>query len=172
MATENVFRYRRLDRWSAGVASGLIAGTVMGLILHFVLDAMPIIGALVGQPTVLVGWVVHLFNSVVFSLLFVAVVSRPIVSDYTGSAGEIVALGLADGAVLGLVTGGVLLPVSINFLSERSLPVPLLPVPGIDYFTFSVVLAFAHLVFGLFLGASYAVLSEDVPRRIDPTPEG
>lgn len=144
--------------WTAGVVAGLVAGVGMGLVLQFGADAMPLVGALFGLPTVLGGWLVHLVTSVFFALLFAGVVSSPLLSDYTGTVGGTTGLGVLYGAGLGVFTGGFLLPLWLNAVRAEALPVPLLPLPtGFGEFVLPVVLALAHLVYGLLLGATFAL---------------
>ncbi|WP_137286854.1 hypothetical protein [Halorussus salinisoli] len=151
---------RGLRRWGGAVVAGLIAGVGMGLVIQFGAGTMALIGALYGRPTVLVGWVLHLFHSVVFALIFVAVVSRTLLSDYTSSAAELVGLGVGYGAALGILTGGFLLPVGLNAVGATELPVPLLPIPGlVGEFAFPLVVVTSHLVYGVLLGAVYAAIA-------------
>src|SRR6056297_440375 len=155
-----VARPRWLRTWGGGVVAGLVAGVGMGLVIQFGAGTMALVGALYGFPTVFAGWVAHLFHSVVFALVFVAVVSQPLLSDYTTTATELVGLGLGYGAALGVFTGGFLLPAGLNAVGARELPVPLLPIPGlVGEFTFPVVLGVAHLVYGVLLGAVYATIA-------------
>jgi hypothetical protein len=146
--------------WGGAVLAGLVAGVGMGLVIQFGAGTMALIGGLYGLPTVLAGWVVHLLHSVVFALAFAAVVSRPLLSDYTTSAAELVGLGVGYGAALGLFTGGLLLPLGLNAVRATELPVPLLPIPGlVGEFTFPLVMAVAHLVYGALLGGVYAAIA-------------
>lgn len=139
--------------WSGAVAGGLVAGIGMGLIMHFVMNAMPLVGGLYGQPTVAMGWAAHLVHSVVFALAFVAVVTRTSLRSY-GLLGMI-GLGAAYGVVLELVAAGVVLPIWANAVGLGPLPVPFI-VP-IGFLT--------HLVYGVLLGAVFGyVLSRDRSR--------
>lgn len=133
--------------WGGSVAGGLVAGVGMGLIMHFVMGAMPLIGALVGQPTVLAGWIVHLLISVVFALIFAAVVSRTSFREY-GLLGMI-GLGATYGIVLEIVAAGFVLPLWANAVGAGPLPVPFLVPVGF----------LTHVVYGVLLGAvfGYAV---------------
>jgi hypothetical protein len=60
--------------WSGAVTGGIVAGVGMGLLMHFVMNAMPLIGGLYGQPTVAIGWAAHLVHSIVFALIVAAVI--------------------------------------------------------------------------------------------------
>ena len=132
--------------WSGAVAGGLVAGVGMGLIMHFVMNAMPLVGALYGQPTVAVGWLAHLFHSVVFALIFAAAITRTSLREY-GLLGMI-GLGAAYGIGLELVAAGVVLPLWANAIGAGPLPVPFL-IP-IGFVT--------HLVYGVLLGAVFGVV--------------
>ncbi len=148
-----------LGAWGAGAVAGLVAGVGMGVLLQAGTDLLPLIGALYGLPTLLGGWLAHLFNSVVFGLLFVAVVTRRLLADYETTAAALVGLGVGYGAALGVLTGGILLPLWLSAAGAADLPVPLFPVPGVatDFVT-PLVLGVAHLVYGALLGGVYAFL--------------
>lgn len=150
--------YRR--SWRAGAVGGAVAGIAMGVVLHFALDLMPLIGALVGVETVVAGWVVHLFNSTVFGLLFVAVFDREFFADFRADLGGCAALGTIHSAGLGLLTGGVLLPASMALSGITGFPAPPLPLPGVNAGAeFAVLIAIAHIVYGIVLGGVYGILT-------------
>ncbi len=150
--------------WRAGAVGGLVAAAVMGVVLHGLLGLMPTIGALVGIETVLAGWIVHLVNGTLFGLAFVAIFDRAFFDDLAEDVGDCVALGVVHSALLGMITGGLLLPVSMALAGATSLPVPTLPIPGIDAgVEFAVVIAVAHLLYGIVLGYVYGVLTLGEP---------
>lgn len=132
--------------WSGAAAGGLVAGVGMGLIMHFVMNAMPLIGALYGEPTVVMGWLAHLFHSVAFALIFAAAIARTSLRDW--SVLGIVGAGAVYGLVLEFVAAGVVLPLWANAVGAATLPVPFL-IP-IGFVT--------HLVYGLLLGAVFGVV--------------
>jgi hypothetical protein len=149
-----------LQTWGGAVVAGLVAGVAMGLVVQFGAGTMALVGALYGQPTVLAGWAAHLVHSVLFALVFVAIVSHPLLDEYTSTAGEIVGLGVGYGAALGLFTGGFLLPLGLSAVGARELPVPLLPIPGlVGEFALPFTFAVAHLVYGALLGGVYAAIA-------------
>lgn len=148
--------------WISGATGGLVGGIAMGAVLQFV-GVMSIIGVLVGRPTVLGGWVVHLFVSVFFGLVFAVVASRPFVNDMWETLGGTVGLGLVYGALLEVVTGGVILPLVVN-VRGGELPVPLFPIPGVvGALTLAVGLGVGHLLYGAVLGAIYGTLDASAP---------
>ena len=146
--------------WRAGAVGGFVAGVAMGIVLHGALGLMPTIGALIGIETVLAGWGVHLFNSTLFGLLFVALFDRPFFDDLGTDVGGCLSLGVIHSALLGVLTGGLLLPTAIAIEGATSLPIPTLPVPGLTAgFEFAVVIAVAHLLYGVVLGRVFAAFT-------------
>lgn len=137
--------------WSGAVAGGLVAGIGMGVIMHYVMNAMPLVGALYGQPTVAFGWIAHLFHSVVFALVFAAVISGTSLRKY-GLVG-MTGLGAIYGVVLEIVAAGIVLPLWANAIGAGPLPVPFI-VP-IGFVT--------HLVYGVLLGAVYGLVTTREP---------
>ncbi|GAB7008849.1 hypothetical protein [Halorubrum trueperi] len=146
--------------WRAGAIGGLVAGVTMGVVLHGALGLMPTVGALIGSETVAAGWAVHLFNSTVFGTLFVAVFDRPLFDDLRADVGGCLSLGVVHSAVLGVITGGLLLPAALAIEGATSLPIPTLPVPGVTAsLEFGAIIAIAHLIYGLVLGRVFAALT-------------
>lgn len=146
--------------WRAGAVSGAVAGVTMGVVLHGVLGLMPTIGALVGVETTLAGWAVHLFNSTAFGMLFVALFDRPFFDDLRGDVGGCLSLGVLHSGLLGVITGGLLLPVSLALAGATSLPIPTLPLPGVTAgLEFGVAIAVAHVLYGVVLGRVFAAFT-------------
>jgi hypothetical protein len=134
-------------RWLAAIGAGLVGGIGFGLVLQFVMGAMPVIGSLYGQPTVLVGWLAHLVHSVIFAMLFVTLITRTGLRRYAGSTARITGLGTVYGSVLGVVTGAFVMPIWANAVAGAGMPVPFLSVPSF----------LGHLLFGALLGSVYWV---------------
>lgn len=132
--------------WTAAIGAGLVAGVGMGLMMHFVANAMPTIAALYGQSSVAAGWVAHLFHSVIFALLFVLVVTRSeALRRYARTTWGVVALALIYGVVL-TAFAAFAMPLWLNAVADMGMPVP----------AFNVGSLMTHLVYGLLLGGSYA----------------
>lgn len=143
----------------AGVVGGIGGGVGMGVVLHAGANMMPLVGAIYGAPTALAGWVAHLGHSVLIGLVFAAFASRPVLRPQTTSVGGCVVVGIAYAAAVGLATGGVMLPVSLNAIGAQAFPQPLLPVPGVLGGVLVVIsVGVAHLVYGLVLGATFGRL--------------
>jgi hypothetical protein len=131
-------------------AAGLVAGVVMGLTLWGLGDGLAIIGALYGIESAVVGWITHLFHSVVFALLFVALTSWAPLRDRTESILSVTVLGVAWAVVLALVAAGLLMPVWISAVGVGDLVFPNVTETGV----------MGHVLWGLVLGAVYGFLRE------------
>lgn len=63
------------SRAMAGALAGVVAGIPLGIIMQ-ARDMIPMVGDLIGQPSVGVGWLVHLFNSALFGAIFALLFAR------------------------------------------------------------------------------------------------
>ncbi len=131
----------------AGLAGGLVFGAMMGM-----MSMLPMIGAMVGQPTATAGAIVHMVNSAVIGAVFAVVLGR-----FVSRSGSGLAVGLLYGGtwwVLGPLT---LMPL---FLGMGL---------GVNWTATAVAAMLpslaGHLMYGAILGATYAWL-----RNRDPAP--
>lgn len=129
--------------------ASIVAGAAMGVILQQLAGVMPVIGALYGTPNVLVGWISHLFHSVVFGVLFLAGMTHPTVAGSGSSIRGCVALGIGYGVLLWLVAAGIVMPIWLGVLGIAA------HVP-----TLNLVSLLGHVVWGALLGGVYVVLPE------------
>lgn len=137
---------------------GLAGGLAMGLILQFGMGVMAPIGAVVGLPSALGGWTVHLTVSAFFGLVFALFGNWPFVRDFVSSRAGSIAAGVVYGASLEVLSGGVVLPLVAAAFGVERLGFRLVPLPGTGEGVVLLVLAgVAHLVYGFVLGAVYAV---------------
>ena len=141
------------------VAAGLGAGTAMGGVYLLASGVLPVIGALYGVESAAIGWVTHLFHSVVFALLFVAGASTSPVREYVGRPVGTAGVGLAWGVVLWLVAAGVVMPVWLRAVGIVA-SLPTLPAVGLV----------AHALWGVTLGAGYVLLGGRFDGRDRPVP--
>ena len=141
--------------WSAAVAGGLAAGVIMGLLMQFVMGSMAMVGALYGQPTVAAGWTAHLIHSVIFALVFTAIVTRPSVRDYADSTTRLAGLGLAYGFAIWVVAASFVMPFWLTTIGAASPAIP----------TFDLMSLVGHLIYGLVLGSGYAIATRRLPAR-------
>lgn len=130
------------------VVAGLGAGIAMGLVLQVLSGQMAVIGGLYAIPTRTVGWITHLFHSVVFATLFAAVVSRYRGPVTRTTLRDIAVVGVAYSLLLWVVAGGVVMGIWLNLLGIPS-PIPDLGLPGLV----------GHLVWGIVLVGSFHQLT-------------
>jgi len=134
------------ELWNATLA-GLGAGLAMGVIVQAISGNVAIIGALYGIRTAAVGWVTHLFHSVVFATVFVAAISLDRLRGQTGSLAGTVALGIGYGVSLWLLAAGVVMGVWLNLVGIPTM------IPNLG--TASLL---GHVVWGALVGALVALL--------------
>ena len=149
MATENrvVGHVQNpLRRAQHGVVGGLVAGLAMGALVQVVLGQMTAIGALytLGDPNLTVGWVAHLFHSVLFGAVFALARGPELAERFVD--------GYPAGLVSGLAFGTALWAVNIVFVwpiwqNSVGLGVAAPPVPNL-----AVQPLVGHLVYGALLG--------------------
>ena len=131
---------------SRAAAAGLVAGVAMGGVYWLTSGVLPVIGALYGVESALVGWITHLFHSVVFALLFVAGASTSAFEERISGPLRSVLAGLSFGAVLWLIAAGVVMPL---WLRAVGVPTALPNLPAIGLV--------AHGVWGVTLGYVYVI---------------
>jgi len=129
------------------VVAGVGAGVVMGGLYWVESGTLPVIGALYGAESAAIGWITHLFHSVVFALLFVAGVSRSGLGARVRRPLRASAAGLALGVVLWLVAAGVVMPL---WLRAVGVPATLPNLPRIGLL--------GHALWGATLGLGYVAL--------------
>lgn len=132
--------------WLAGGISGVIAGIPFGLMIHFILGAIPAIGALYTVPGVATGWAAHLVHSFIFGLVFAVLTTTDVLSAVAESTPRSLAAGLVYGAVLWAVFIVFVWPVwlsAVGFPKAPTMPnVAVKPLVG-------------HLVYGGVLGLAF-----------------
>ncbi len=157
--TRSTAPHQHRSPWTAlgrGAGSGLVAGLVFGLLIHFVLGRMVTIGALytLGDPSLTVGWLAHVFNSLLFGGIFGLFALSNRLEPYLARVPTAVGAGLAFGTALYVVNIGFIWPLWLNRVglgASMSVPfLPLLPFVG-------------HLVYGFILGLGVGLLTDEVP---------
>lgn len=133
------------------VVAGLVAGAVMGVFFAVMTGFLPVIGALYGVASPVVGWVTHLFHSVVFALLFVVGCTHARAESITPRPLFAGGLGVAWGMVLWLVAAGLIMPA---WLSLVGISTPLPNLSGLGFV--------GHAIWGFVLGTTFWLL-----RRFD-----
>lgn len=136
-----------LDALRNVTVAGLVAGVGMGLLLQAFTGAIPIIGALYGVETMAVGWITHLFHSVVFGVAFAAALSRPHLARIAGTPARTVLLGVGYGVLLWLFAAGVAMPIWLNAVGTPA------PIPNLQPMSL-----LTHVVWGAILAATFLAL--------------
>lgn len=133
--------------WDTALAS-LVGGVGMGLVLWGLTDTLPAVGGLYGAQSLAIGWILHLFHSVVFGILFVALVEGPLFQG-NWTNGRRIALGVGYGLLLWVVAAGVVMPLWLNAVGIES-AIPRLTAPSL----------LGHVTWGALLGGLYSVLAD------------
>lgn len=133
--------------WAAGAVTGVVAGVGMGVILHLVMDLMPMVAALYGLEGAALGWVAHLFHSVVFAFVFAGVTSLPRL-DGLGVFPTSVPVGVAYGVAVWVFGSVYAMPL---WLSTIGMNAPATP-------NIAPISLLAHVFFGALLGVAYPAL--------------
>lgn len=139
-----------------GIAAGLAAGVVFGLIMQFstaptpdggTIPGMQMVAMVVGSDSIAVGWLYHLFNSAVIGGLFAWLFGSRILG-YAGG----VTYGAIWGVVWWVLGGLILMPVLLGMPAFA----PLRMAPMRSMAMGSLV---GHLIYGLILGGGFVRLS-------------
>ena len=123
-----------------GIAGGLVGGLAFGILMQM-MGMIPMIAMLVGSESIVMGWLVHLFNSALFGAIFAVLVGRLAV-DW----GKAVGLGLAYGVLWWILGGLLIMPAWL----------------GMGVFVFNTTAwqsLMGHLIYGLLLGLVFAALA-------------
>lgn len=137
-----------LGGWKYGIAGGLVAGIVFGLMLTMQMRGViaMAIPAMYGLSGIAAGWAAHLFHSAALGAVFGVVAD----TAFDGaSLGKYLGLGLAYGVVLWIVLAVLVMPVWLGVVGFPNAP----SVPNVN-----VMSLIGHLVYGLVLGGTYALL--------------
>ncbi|WP_256390831.1 histidine kinase [Natronoarchaeum rubrum] len=137
--------------WAGGAVGGLFGGVVMGVLMTVLMPgAVEVaIPAMYGLEGVSAGWGVHLLHSVLFGLVFAAIVMRPGIERYVPTSRAVVGAGALFGAALWLVAAGLAMPIWLSAVGFAGAPpLPNLAIPSL----------IAHLAYGLVLGVGVVAL--------------
>lgn len=127
--------------------AGLIAGILMGMFLQLTAGTLPIIGALYGVADARVGWIAHLFHSVIFALLFATIYQNTNRGQSLSPSARALAFGLGWGVILWFVAAGFIMPVWLLILNQPTM------LPTLTLIGFA-----SHTIWGISLGISCVLL--------------
>lgn len=143
----------RISLWRA-VLAGLVGGLAFGLLIQFALERMTAIGAMytLGEPSLSIGWVAHLFHSVLFGAAFGLVSEHQPIRGFVGR-------NLATATVAGAVFGVILWSVNIVVLWPLWLQaVSFGPAAGMSVPFLAVRPLVGHVIYGLITGGLFGLL--------------
>ena len=137
----------QLGDWQAGVLGGIVGAAVMAILVSAMnpptlAKAIP---ALYGLSGGIAGWVVHLSHGAVLGVVFAAIAET---AD-ADSLGTTVGLGLGWGVVTWIGLAALVMPIWLGTVGFGGAP----PFPN-----FAVPSLVWHVVYGVVLGAVYAVV--------------
>lgn len=148
---------------SAGIVAGLIAGLGFGIMMTVMhaptpdggsMPMMAMVAKVVGSTSLTIGWLYHLFNSMVIGGLFGWILGRKI-----GGFGSGLGWGAGYGLVWWLLGGLILMPIFLGMPAFAPLRMPMMrPV--------ALVSLMGHLMFGLILGATFVPLGRTATRAL------
>ncbi|WP_049969439.1 hypothetical protein [Haladaptatus cibarius] len=131
--------------WSSSILGGLAGGIVFGILMQS-MGVMPTIASLYGLDGATMGWVAHLFHSIVFGLVFGGIMTMTSLRKYADRIVPTTGLGAVYGVLLWFVAAAIIMPL---WLGAVGMEMP--PVPNLD--PTSLV---GHLLYGVVLGAVFA----------------
>jgi len=134
------------SRVGAGIVGGLVGGVAFGVLMQ-AMDMIPMVAMLVGSEAIAVGWLVHLaiaaFIGATFAMLF---------GRYATSVRTSTLIGAGYGVVWWVLGALILMPARL----------------GMNVFVVNTVAwqsLMGHVIYGLLLGAVYAVVASRRLRR-------
>ena len=130
-----------------GAVAGVVAGIPLGIIMQ-ARDMIPMVGDLIGQASTGWGWLVHLFNSALFGVIFVILLGR-----WLGRPVAAVGLGLLYGIAWWILGALLIMPAWLG-MSEMIFEVD----------TNAWWSLLGHVIYGLILGVGVLVLRSMMQR--------
>ncbi|SNR51293.1 hypothetical protein [Halorubrum vacuolatum] len=138
--------------WQAGLAGGIGGGLIFGVMMTMqmgMIMEMAIPGMYGLGPSLAVGWVIHMFHSVVLGVVFALILEPTGLDKKLDSAPAIAGVGLVYGVVLWIVLASFVMPAWVGAMTEMAPPVP-------DWNMQSLM---GHAVYGVVAGVIYAALA-------------
>jgi len=140
-----------IENMKSGILGGLLGGVVFGMMMGM-MGMLPMIGSMVGAPNALAGFGVHMMMSAGIGAGFAIVLGGAVRSARGG-----VALGVGYGMLWWVLGPLTMMPVMMGkgFGVNWNLDAASAMLPSL----------MGHMIFGLILGASYAVMSSRAAAR-------
>lgn len=141
-ASARSFSVSIAGRLGCGIVGGLAGGVVFGILMQAT-GAIKMVAQLVGSESVVMGWLVHLFNSALFGAIFALLFSR-----WAGRLVPVTLLGLAYGLVWWVIGALLIMPAWLG-MNEMIFQLTTTAWQSLV----------GHLLYGLLLGVVFALLS-------------
>jgi hypothetical protein len=151
------------SRLLAGGLSGLMAGVVFGVMMQMMnvptpqggqMPMMAMVAMVVGSPSLAVGWIYHLFNSVVIGAIF-----GWLIGDRIMSLGRGLGWGALYGVAWWILGAQILMPVALGMSPFASIMMPSMRMVAMGSLI-------GHMIYGLMLGGLFAVFSARLARPV------
>lgn len=139
-ATRNVW----LSGIVVGIAGGIVFGVLMQMMMPDILE-MAIPGMYALSPSFALGWLIHLFHSAVFGLIYAGIVQFDALAEYATRVSTGGGLGIAYGVIVWVIAASIVMPLWVGVMLPVNPPVP-------DFNPMSLV---GHAVYGVILGTLY-----------------
>lgn len=97
--------------WKRTALAGLVGGIIFGVIIQFWLGKMSGLGLLYASRSLALGWVTHLFHSIIGAFLFTGIVSRKSVNQHLNKSSYSILIGLIYGFSLWAALTIIILPI-------------------------------------------------------------
>lgn len=130
-----------------GGIGGLLAGSVFGGIMSQT-PMMESVAALFTLEAIAAGWLLHFVISIIFGILFAAIVAYGPLPAYAGRVSAGAGVGIVYGVVVWIVGAAIIMPLWMGAVTPASPPVP-----NLNWLSFA-----GHIAYGVVLGALYPVL--------------
>ncbi len=137
-------------RIGMGAVAGLAGGILFGAMMHM-MGMISMVGGLVGQQSVAVGWAVHLVNSAIIGAIYGATLGQA-----SQSAPRAAAYGLGYGAAWWVLGPLLIMPLWMGMPVFKVGPMETMSLVG-------------HLMYGLTLGLVFLALVRQPARRSSVT---
>jgi len=142
-----------------GAGAGIVGGIVFGMMMSMMsaptpdggsMPMMGMVGKIVGSPTMVAGWLYHLFNSAVIGAIFGWLLGGRVTSYGSG-----VVWGALYGVGWWVLGGLILMPVALGMppFAQFSMPGMLMVAMG------SLI---GHLIYGVITGAAFKAIADRI----------
>jgi uncharacterized membrane protein YagU involved in acid resistance len=147
------------SKFGAGIAAGLIAGIAFGAMMQMMMAPTPnggqmpmiaMVGQVVGSPTVMAGWLYHLFNSAVIGAIF-----GWLLGSRLHGYGTALGWGATYGIAWWVLGGLILMPLLLGMPAFAPLMMPPMRMVAMGSLI-------GHLLYGLILGGVFVALHHGV----------